>query len=268
MSVPSEEEGIFGAPRSGGRDLASVTRALRVLQVVGAHNDGGIRFSSLGKAADLNNSTLHRLLQTLIHEGFVEQSPTTRCYNLGFRFLSLGAQAANRFSIRDLAHGALRRLAKNTEDTAFLSMPSYYDSVVIDRVEGVYPVKALAATVGSRRPLGVGAAALALLAYMPKDKRDQIIARNADRADVYPEIEPDMLHAAVEETRSQGFAVARGSILKGMTTVALTIAGPKREPLAAISIAAISERMSPRRLTVIVDEIRREATRIANTTCG
>lgn len=268
MSILVDEEQVFGAPPPRDSDLASVTRALRVLQIVGAYNDGGIRFSDLTKTTGLSNATLHRLLQTLIHEGFVEQCALTRHYNLGFRFLSLGTQAANRYNIRDMAHDGLRRLAKNTEDTVFLSVPSYYDCVVVDRIEGTYPIKALAATVGSRRPLGVGSGALALLAFMPKQRREKAILRNAERADEFPQLKPEIVTRAVEETRAKGYAMAGEAILKGMTSISVVIPGPKKQPLAAISVAAIVERLAARRRELILSELQREVARISVVTNG
>jgi DNA-binding IclR family transcriptional regulator len=258
------EHAIFGAPPPRNGDLESVTRALHVLGVIASCNDGGIRFSDLCKAANLSNATTHRLLQTLIHEGFVEQCAATRLYNLGFRFLTLGATAANRFNMRDLARTSLQRLAKDTGDTVFLCIPSYYDSVVVDRVEGSYPIKALAATVGTRRPLGVGSGALALLAFMPEHRCRDIVQRNADRSDTYPQLEPNELRAAIEQTRARGYAYLDGTILKGMSSVSCIVRGLKSEPLASISVAATSDRLSPNRRAMIVEEIRRETRRIEN----
>jgi DNA-binding IclR family transcriptional regulator len=264
MPDGSNENAIFGAPPPRAGDIESVSRALQMLQVIASCNDGGIRFSDLCKAAHLSNATAHRLLQTMIHEGFVEQCAATRVYNLGFRFLTLGAAASNRFNMRDLARLSLQRLAKDTGDTVFLCVPSYYDSVVVDRVEGSYPIKALAATVGTRRPLGVGSGALALLAFMPDEKCREIIQRNADRRDLHPELDATQLRVAVEETRAKGYAYLEGTILKGMSSASCVIRGTKGEPLASISVAATSDRLSPHRRGMIVEEMRREIRRIEN----
>lgn len=264
MPDGSNENVIFGAPPPRSGDVESVTRALQMLQVIASCNDGGIRFSDLCKAAGLSNATAHRLLRTLIHEGFVEQCTSTKHYNLGFRFLTLGATAANRFNMRDVARASLQRLAKDTGDTVFLCIPSYYDSVVVDRVEGSYPIKALAATVGTRRPLGVGSAALALLAFMSEERCKDVIQRNAHRKDVYPQLDPTLLRAAIEETRTKGYAYLDGMILKGMSSVSGVVRGLKGEPLASISVAATSDRLSPHRRAMVVEEIRREARRIEN----
>lgn len=264
MPDGSNENAIFGAPPPRSGDVESVTRALQLLQVIASCNDGGIRFSDLCKAAGLSNATAHRLLRTLIHEGFVEQCASTKHYNLGFRFLTLGATAANRFNMRDVARASLQRLAKDTGDTVFLCIPSYYDSVVVDRVEGSYPIKALAATVGTRRPLGVGSGALALLAFMPEERCKDVIQRNADRKDVYPQLDPTLLRAAIAETRAKGYAYLDGMILKGMSSVSGVVRGLKGEPLAAISVAATTDRLSPHRRAMVVEEIRREARRMEN----
>ena len=50
--------------------------------------------------------------------------------------------------------------------SAVLSLPSGIESLCIDVEEGTYPIRANYLRVGSRRPLGVGAGSLALLAWL------------------------------------------------------------------------------------------------------
>ena len=47
---------------------------------------------------------------------------------------------------------------------------SRHDLVCIDRKTGDYPIKVFTVEIGIRRPLGVGAGSIAVLAAMPDDR--------------------------------------------------------------------------------------------------
>lgn len=143
---------------------SSVERALRVLRVMS--EGGGVRLTDIAAAADLDKATALRLLDVMAREGFVTRDAVSKQFTLGPELTVLGA-AACWFDPRPLARHSLMRLAGVFQDTVVLSMRSGVESLCIDVEEGTYPIRANYLTVGSLRPLGVGAGSLALLAWMP-----------------------------------------------------------------------------------------------------
>ena len=145
--------------------VRSVARAMEILHILSFNaSSSGMRFSDLQAQSGLSKGTLHRLLKSLVASGFVEQAAGSRVYYLGLEFLSMGERAANRLDIRAVTQPSLERLANLTGDTVMLTIRSGLDAVCIDRAEGSFPVKVLTQNIGTRRPLGVGSGALALLA--------------------------------------------------------------------------------------------------------
>src|SRR5690606_31297222 len=102
-------------------------------------------------------------------------------------------QLATRFDIAELARPALIRLARETGDTVFLSVREGLDAICLERQVGSYPIKTLTLDVGDRRPLGVGAGSLALLAFLPEAEIAEIIASNEPRLVSYPGFAPEAL---------------------------------------------------------------------------
>jgi DNA-binding IclR family transcriptional regulator len=243
--------------------VQSVRRALHVLRLLGQSNDGGLRFSDLGNATGLTRGTLHRLLHTMTRAGFVEQDRATRRYLVGAEFLAIGALRTNQFNLRDLARPSLVRLAKLTDDTVFLTLRSGLESVCLDRQEGGFPIKTMTLSIGGRRPLGVGAGSLAILSFLPERERRDIVSRNAARLKDYLAISPTALLEETRRARARGYAVNDGLVLRGMCAVGLPILNQQSQPIAALSVAAISERMASGRRADILKLLRAEALQIA-----
>src|SRR5690606_7313088 len=99
-------------------------------------------------------------------------------------------------------------LAEQTGDTVFLTVRSGFDGVCVDRKEGSYPVKAFVLEPGRRRPLGVGAGNVAILASLPEDEIARICAVNRSRIQQkYPRYSEDELARRIERTQALGYTV-------------------------------------------------------------
>lgn len=81
MQQPPQE------PVLAGESVQSVKRALDILRMLSfSASSNGMRFSDLQAQSGLSKGTLHRLLKTLMAEGFVEQAAGSRVYFLGLDF--------------------------------------------------------------------------------------------------------------------------------------------------------------------------------------
>jgi DNA-binding IclR family transcriptional regulator len=247
---------------SPGDGLKTIKRAASVLRALSESDSAGMRLSDLAAATGLHKATAYRILVTLMKEDLAEQDQARR-YHLGAETWILGMAAAPRFDIRQVAAPSLDRISKATGDTTFLSIQSSREAICIDRREGSFPIRTLTLEVGSRRPLGVGAGSLALLAYLPDDEIKQINAANAKALARYPGFAARDLRTLIAETRSNGYSFNDGRIVPGMSAVGVPIFGHRSRPVAALSCAAISERMEPERRATIVTVLQEQARAIA-----
>lgn len=61
--------------------------------------DGPIALADLSRQLDLNKSTVHRLLCSLIYMGYVKQDTDTQKYDLSLKVLSLSNRLLSRMDI-------------------------------------------------------------------------------------------------------------------------------------------------------------------------
>jgi DNA-binding IclR family transcriptional regulator len=240
----------------------SVRRALSVLRLVAETQERGIRLVDLVAGTGLNRPTVHRLLQVLREEGVVEQNADTRRYRVGAELALLGMARGNRFPIRGIAESFLDELAAKVGDTVFLTIRQGSDSVAIDRVTGHYPIQVLATETGVRRPLGAGVAGVAILASLPPDEALALANGNARRL-ARLGMTVAGLQARVEDARAIGYAWAPIGLVPNTSAVAVPVLDEHGSPLAAVTVAAMSDRLSERRLVTVVMALRDTARRIA-----
>lgn len=226
----------------------AVRRAIQVLQTLGHAPVHGMSLRDIVERTALNKTTAHRVLGALVESQMVARAGTGgRNYRLGPGIYALGLVAGRGYSFRDAAELPCARVCEATSDTVYLSMRNGFDSICLSRHEGAFPIRTLTLTVGSVRPLGVGAGSLALLAALPDEDVDDVLAGIGTRLSAFPHYSPEFIRDLVSDTRARGYAHNDEHLIEGMSAMGLAIHHPTGELLGAISIAALSSRMDAAR---------------------
>ena len=234
----------------------SIERVVGMLRVVASRGRRGLRIADVVSVSGLPTSTCFRMLQRLAIEGLVDRDPLTRKYHLGPLLHELGLLAEPRYRLSELCDEALRLIADATQDTVYLSERRGDESICTARALGDYPIKALTLDVGIRRPMGVGAGGLAILAALSDAEAARIVQANGPRYSRFGALEPMMLRDAVKQTQVRGYAFLDSVGTPGAAAVG--IAFPPENPIAAISVAAISGRLGPERHAAVAVIIRKQ----------
>ncbi|MBE0691859.1 MAG: IclR family transcriptional regulator [Aquamicrobium sp.] len=238
----------------------SVDRALALLSMVGRHAERGMTLTDAVEKSGLNKPTCRRLLLALIRAGLVEQDEESRRYYLGEEAYVLGSLSSRRFGLLQLSMESLLRLSKKTEDSSFLSVRRDTYSVCLYREEGTYPVRTHALQAGFEHPLGVGAGSLAMLAALPDEDIEAILAANAAvLAEKYPMLPPERIRLDVALTRQKGFALNPGRIFANSWGIGVALRTPEGGVAGALSIAAIDSRMQDARQVELAASLLQEA---------
>jgi DNA-binding IclR family transcriptional regulator len=172
-------------------------------------------------------------------------------YFLGMKIFSWSKSASNRFGLAERVAPALQRLADQTNDTAYFMLRVDDDSLCLDCREGNFPIKTISVRVGNRWPLGVGAGGLALLAFLPENDIMQIIRDHRIEREKFG-IKEAVLKKEIANARKLGYAVVDGTVIPGMSALAVPIQGKDQKPIGSITLAAITSRLThPRREGIV-----------------
>lgn len=214
----------------------------------------GLRVVDLCRRCELERAPVYRLLATLIDCGYVAQRGRFR-YVAGPRATALAAPSDD----SDLAtrlQPVLARISAACGDAAFAVLRDGLLSRCIARQVGTYPVQILSVQVGTRQPLGVGAAGLALLAALPHDEADVVIASNAPALSGYGGMTTSRLDLLVRAARERGWSAVGNHAAKGAMGVGMPVLGADHVPVAGISVAASMGRMPKERQQLLAGVIR------------
>ncbi|MEN3238097.1 MULTISPECIES: IclR family transcriptional regulator [Methylobacterium] len=244
-----------GKPSVPGEPNA-VQKVCAVMRVLAAATPR--RLTEITAETGLNKVTALRILDTLAQEGFAARASDGRRWRLGPELTALAASRGRPDDLRTLARPSLMRLAEMSGDTVLLSVRSGVEAVCIDREVGSYPIRANYLDIGSRRPLGVGAGSMALLAWLPDRETDAILGIVAQRLGPYPRLGVPEIQDAVQASRARGYVVLLDRVVDTMGAIGVPVRDATGRPVAALSIAALSTRIKSREVA-LADALRREA---------
>lgn len=237
---------------SGGPN--AVQKVCAVLRAVSAKQ--GAKLTELTAISRLNKVTVARILEVLCEEGFVVKIGKT--YTIGVEAIAMSASATRSKNLRALARPSLLRLAESSEDTAQLSVRSGTEAVCIDREIGTFPLRNTYLEIGSRRPLGVGAGSLALLAFLPDDEVRLILQIIEPQLSDFPRVTRPVIERMIVESRARGYAVSLDLILDKAGAISMPVKGRDGSVACSISIAAVSDRIRERE-AALAEMLRLEA---------
>ncbi|GAA5232607.1 IclR family transcriptional regulator [Verticiella sediminum] len=239
---------------------SSLTATQKTCRILAVLSDPRVnRLTDIADRTGLDRSTALRILKELEGEGFVERDPVSKVYVLGPQVYAMHHAMVHGISVRDAARASLIRLSRRFGDTVILSVPTGCESICVDLCFGDYPIRANYLDVGSRRPLGVGAGSLALLADMASEEVAAIRqAVDAELLRRYPRYSPARLDEELALAHRRGHVMLLDVVVEKMGGLGVAVRGPDRRPIAALSIAALTERIEGRE-SELAEALAREA---------
>ena len=236
--------------------VQSVDRAFGLLEHM-ADAGGSVALSQLATLSGLPLPTIHRLVRSLVNQGYVRQEQSRR-YALGPGLIRLG-ESANRM-LGSWAVPYLSELVDRIGETANMAMLEGDTVVYVAQVPSLHSMR-MFTEVGRRvmpHCTGVGKA---LLSMLPDDQVRALVARTGMPARTERTVtDPEALVAEVAASRKRGYAVDDQEQEAGVRCVAVPVSdAPVR---VAISVSGPSSRVSAGRVAAIAPVLQGVAARL------
>jgi IclR family acetate operon transcriptional repressor len=215
----------------------TLIRGLRVLEAI-ATQDRPIGVGELSRLLDLPKSTVQRLLRTLDQEGWAQVSsdPITR-WQLSPRMLALARQGAPAHTLREAAMPHLRALAERTGETIHFSvLDRDVQLVLIERVDSIHPVRTFN-PIGATTALHSSSTGKAVLAMLPLEEVERILARPLEKLMPNTSTDPQHLMHQVLEARERGYAVNISENRAHVCAVGAAVSDTAGRPTAGVAIS-------------------------------
>lgn len=190
--------------------IQSIERSAAILEII-AQEGGSARLQQISSISGIGKTTVHNILQTLTHLGYVQRRSGDLRYHLGGRILNLSRIAGDDNALRARLRPVLDAIAQESGATVWLAVPSGDEATYLDIVN--LPDPALINTIPRREKLEGSAVGLVFLAFVPglgkRVLRTQANALNSESL------------AQIETVRVKGFALDLETYHPGINGVAI-----------------------------------------------
>lgn len=216
--------------------LHTVERAIAVLSTL-AQNSREMGVTEIAATLNVYPSVVSRLLATLKKHRLVRQNPQTLKYLLGTGILELSVAVMDSIDLTMVSRPALEELGRLTNETVCLVVIDGAHGVCLQRVDSPHGV-GIRSRVGWREPLHACAVGKALLAYLPDNDVDRIIAdfglppRTPNTI-----VDPDAFREHLKEVRLRGYAVDDEEAEIGIRCIGAPVFNHMGQPVAAVGIS-------------------------------
>lgn len=232
----------------------SIGRAVQVLRAIAANGRRGCRLNDIVSRTMLSKTTCVRVLNRLAAEQMIRKHQPSGKFFLGPLLDELGMLARPERCLADTLEPMLERIAEFTQDTVYLSEKRGSDAVCTAVKMGSYPIKVLPLDTGVRRPLGVAAGGVALLAALKPQEAQHLITNIGARYEGHDGITQAQVEQRVAQARRCGFVIVPNFGVPG--AVALSVPLQSSFGPASVSVTALKSRMHKARQHEIVQFIR------------
>ena len=218
--------------------------------------------AELSQALGLHRSIVYRILCTFEQRGIVSRSDTGGHYRLGLRLVELANVVLANMDLRQVARPVMERLVRETGEAAFLTVVSEDASVCIEKVDSLQPLRSML-TIGDHSPLHAGASNKLLLAYLPADTVDELIAGGLEPITPRTIADATRLREDLAKIREQGWAYTVGELTPDVAAISVPLRDSNGTVVAALSIAGLASRFSEDGLPALISVTRQAADEIS-----
>ncbi|HEY2067647.1 MAG TPA: IclR family transcriptional regulator [Gemmatimonadaceae bacterium] len=202
--------------------FAAERRELGVIEVAG----------ELGRP----KSTVSRWLAAMERADFLERDSESGRYRVSLRLAALGEVARQTTSLQRSARPYLASLAKQTGETANLTLLVGTEAVNVEAADSPRPVMHVG-WIGRRMPLHATASGKVLLAYADEAVVTTVLAGRLKRLTPKTITSGRALRAELARVRTRGYATVWAELEPDLAAVAAPVRNHRDEIIAALAIA-------------------------------
>jgi IclR family pca regulon transcriptional regulator len=227
--------------------IQSLEKGLKVISVFDRAHPR-LTLTEVAKELDLTRANARRILLTLTQLGYVK-TEDNKHFSLTAKVLSLGYAYLSGLPFRDIAQPFMEDLAAAVNESCSMAVWEGQEIVYIARVH-TQRIMTLALGVGTRLPLHATSMGKVLLAGLPTESLDQIVADIAfETFTPYSIMEPETLLAQIDEVRAHGWALSDQELELGVRSIACPIRDQAGHTIAALNISGHAGRVSLSEMT-------------------
>jgi IclR family KDG regulon transcriptional repressor len=232
--------------------LRAVERSFAVLQCLSG-SDLGRTLQEIAVEIGLAKSTSFRIVRAVESLGYVQRGDDLR-YTLAPKLAQLAWRGRDAKNVKQMLRPVLAELVRTTGENVALHCVTDDDRVCMDVARSNAPLVGMYRP-GEKIPLGLGAASMVLMAYMPPTELRRVLRAAAKAADCTV----GEIRSILATTSQQGYAVSHGGGVRTLTGIAAPVFDAEGAVKYALAIVLPTTRASGH-VMELADAVRSAAT--------
>ena len=234
--------------------IQSVDRAVSLLEAI-AEAGGECTLTQLSHRTQLNISTCHHLLSTLVNRGYVAKVPVRRSYALGARILYLSNACLRQVDLPARAVPFIEKINERTGETVHLAVLQGDAMMKVAKRESRHPVRVDTGTLGKTDAAHATATGKAMLAWLPEDDMRRVLSHGLTRFTPKTICEWPSLIEALRHVRRNGYAVDDEEYQPGVICIGAAIRDHNGAVVGAISASTPTMRANDEHLSLVREQV-------------
>lgn len=246
------------AKRSKG---SSINRVLEIIELVSI-SERPLSPADLAFSLDIPKPSIHRLLQQLEADGFVQTDwrgliiPSARLVKTAVGVLTCNSLESLRLSV-------LQRLAAEVGETCGIAIPNNLEMMYTDRVQSNWPLR-IYLPIGGNVPVWCTSSGKLYLSSLPKTQRKRLMSNMPLQALTNNTlVDKVQLEASLEQIAETGVGVDNEEFIAGMVALSVPILSPDGHYFASLFTHAPTIRKSLADLQVFVPQLQAAANELS-----
>ncbi|KEZ05512.1 transcriptional regulator [Burkholderia sp. MSh2] len=250
-------------------NVRGLARGLQVLRALNAMEDGRATSQQIADLTGLHRTTVRRLLETLMEEGFVRRSPSDDSFRLTLAVRALSEGFTDTERIATVAPPIMGQLLQRVAWPSDLTTPDGDAMIIRETTHRFSRLSFHRAMVGRRLPILLTAAGRAYFAMCPNEEREEILdllrsGAGGEEQQAFARNDA-LVRKLIRRVREDGFGSNHGdwTAQAKIGAVAVAISADERV-IASLNIVFLSRAVSLADATRrYVPELQKTATEIA-----
>lgn len=220
--------------------LQTAERALIILELLAKES---MTATDIQKKLDLNKSTVHRLMMTLLSRGFVERNDATGIYTIGIKLVEISSIRLNQVELKTEALPYLHQLANKVNMSVQLAIYDEGEAVFIEKVEK-YMSFHMYCQIGKRIPIYCSAVGKSLVLDKTNSEILEILRKTPFEAFTPNTFKtPEEVLSDIMESRFLGYTKDNGEHEENVYCIACPIYDYRGKIVASASITGFSDKI-------------------------
>lgn len=250
MAALEQATSTGGGSRHG---IQSVEIAIEVLRrLAGAH--GPMPLGKLSEACGLSKSKTHRYLHSLSVGGLVHQDRHSGEYSIGTFALKLGMTALQQAHVVGRALSGLRSLSEEIKCHVAIAIWTDKGPVIVKWQRHLDEVF-VAYTAGQALPVISTATGQVFASHLSRSLTAPFVEREIAAYDKTPHPLADTFEDVIVETRKNGYAALKGTLVAVHSGVSVPLFSPNRE-IVAVTTALLDRAAPDERIQTVVGQLK------------